>query len=184
MSGIFLPKGLPTSGSDRKRDILHNAGLNLFRKVDLIMKKLWSGRFTRGTAKIIEGFTESISFDRRLWKYDIEGSLAHAAMLGKQGIISKADSEKIGTGLREIAKEIERGTFRFREDLEDIHMNIEAALIKKIGETGGKLHTARSRNDQVAVDLRLYLRDETKKILTLIRKFQRTLLAIAEKHLA
>lgn len=148
------------------------------------MKKLWSGRFTRGTAKIIEGFTESISFDRRLWKYDIEGSLAHAAMLGKQGIISKADSEKIGTGLREIAKEIERGTFRFREDLEDIHMNIEAALIKKIGEAGGKLHTARSRNDQVAVDLRLYLRDETKKILTLIRKFQRTLLTIAEKHLA
>jgi argininosuccinate lyase len=147
------------------------------------MKKLWSGRFTRGTAKIIEGFTESISFDKRLWKYDIEGSIAHATMLGKQGIISRRDSENIITGLKEIAGEIARGRFKFREDLEDIHMNIEAALIKKIGETGGKLHTARSRNDQIALDLRLYLRDETKKILTLLRIFQGTLLSIAEKHL-
>jgi argininosuccinate lyase len=147
------------------------------------MKKLWSGRFTRGTAKIIEGFTESISFDKRLWKYDIEGSIAHATMLGRQGIISRRDSENIITGLKEIAGEIARGRFKFREDLEDIHMNIEAALIKKIGETGGKLHTARSRNDQIALDLRLYLRDETKKILTLLRIFQGTLLSIAEKHL-
>ncbi len=147
------------------------------------MKKLWSGRFTKKAAKIIEGFTESISFDKRLWKYDIEGSIAHAAMLGKQGIISKGDSEKIITGLKKIAEEIEKGKFRFREDLEDIHMNIEAALIQKIGEKGGKLHTARSRNDQIALDLRLYLREETKKILTLIKKFQQALLTIAAKHL-
>jgi argininosuccinate lyase len=148
-----------------------------------IMKKLWSGRFTKGTAKIIERFTESISFDKRLWKYDIEGSIAHAAMLGKQGIINKGDSEKIIAGLKKIAEEIEKGKFRFREDLEDIHMNIEAALIQKIGEAGGKLHTARSRNDQIALDLRLYLREETKKILTLINKFQQALLTIATKHL-
>jgi argininosuccinate lyase len=147
------------------------------------MKKLWSGRFTKRAAKIIEGFTESISFDKRLWKYDIEGSIAHATMLGKQGIISKGDSEKIITGLKKIAEEIEKGKFRFREDLEDIHMNIEAALIQKIGEAGGKLHTARSRNDQIALDLRLYLREETKKILTLINKFQQALLTIAAKHL-
>ncbi len=148
------------------------------------MKKLWSGRFTKGTAKIIEGFTESISFDKRLWKYDIQGSIAHAKMLGKQGIISKDDSEKIIDGLKEIAKEIESGKFMFREDLEDIHMNIEAALIRKIGETGGKLHTARSRNDQIVLDLKLYLREETEELINLIRKFQKTLLTIAEKHLA
>jgi argininosuccinate lyase len=148
-----------------------------------IMKKLWSGRFTKGTAQIIERFTESISFDKRLWKYDIEGSIAHATMLGRQGIISKGDSEKIITGLKKIAKEIGEGKFRFREDLEDIHMNIEAALIQKIGEAGGKLHTARSRNDQIALDLRLYLRDETKKIQTLVKKFQQALLTIAAKHL-
>jgi argininosuccinate lyase len=147
------------------------------------MKKLWSGRFTKGTAKIIEGFTESISFDKQLWRYDIQGSIAHATMLGKQGIISKDDSETIISGLRKIAKEIESGRFKFREDLEDIHMNIEAALIQKVGEAGGKLHTARSRNDQISLDLRLYLREETKNIRTLIIKFQRTLLSISEKHL-
>ncbi len=104
-------------------------------------------------------------------------------MLGKQGIIPKEDSEKIINGLRDIAHEIESGKFRFRKDLEDIHMNIEAALIKKIGDAGGKLHTARSRNDQVALDLRLYLRAETREILSLIKKFQKTLLNIATKHL-
>jgi argininosuccinate lyase len=148
------------------------------------MKKAWSGRFKEKTSDIVEHFTESISFDNRLWMYDIEGSIAHARMLGKQGIISQDDSEKIVKGLKEIAKEIENGKFRFREDLEDIHMNIESALIKKIGDTGGKLHTARSRNDQVALDLRLYLREESKEILSLIRKFQEILLSIATKHIS
>ncbi len=147
------------------------------------MKKPWAGRFRKKTSKIVESFTESISFDHRLWKYDIEGSIAHTKMLGKQGLISKEDSEKIIRGLEEIARDIEAGSFTFREDLEDIHMNIEAALIKKIGDVGGKLHTARSRNDQVALDLRLYLRAESKEIISLIKKFQKTLLSIATKHL-
>jgi len=147
------------------------------------MKKPWAGRFKDRTSKITEHFTESVSFDHRLWKYDIEGSIAHAKMLGKQGIITKADSEKIIKGLETIAKEIETGRFIFREDLEDIHMNIESALMKKIGDAGGKLHTARSRNDQIALDLRLYVRIETKEILSLLKKFQETLLNAAAKHL-
>jgi argininosuccinate lyase len=147
------------------------------------MKKPWSGRFSEKTSSVVESFTESISFDHRLWKYDIEGSIAHAKMLGKHSIISREDSEKIIKGLEEIAKEIETGKFRFRKKLEDIHMNIEAALIEKTGDAGRKLHTARSRNDQVALDLRLYLRSETKEILSLIKKFQKILLHIAIKYL-
>ncbi|MCL5422130.1 MAG: argininosuccinate lyase [Nitrospirae bacterium] len=147
------------------------------------MKKLWGGRFREKTSGIVESFTESISFDRRLWKCDIEGSIAHAGMLGKQGIISKNDSEKIIRGLKAIAYEIESGRFRFREDLEDIHMNIETALIKKIGPAGKKLHTARSRNDQVALDLRLYLRDETGSIISAIAGLQEALVNIAEKNM-
>ncbi len=144
------------------------------------MKKLWAGRFTEKTAKVVESFSESISFDKRLWRYDIEGSIAHAIMLGRQGIITKDDTEAIIKGLREIASEIESGKFRFREDLEDIHMNIENALIEKIGNTGKKLHTARSRNDQIALDIRLYLRAEITEIISLIRSLQRTLLDVAE----
>ncbi len=147
------------------------------------MKKPWAGRFREKTSKIVESFTESISFDHRLWRYDIEGSIAHAKMLAKQGIISIKDSEKIIRGLKEIAKDIETGRFRFREGFEDIHMNIEASLIKKIGNVGGKLHTARSRNDQVALDLRLYLRAEIKEILSLIKESQKILLNTATKHL-
>jgi argininosuccinate lyase len=146
------------------------------------MKKPWAGRFKGKTAGIAERFTESISFDKRLWAHDIEGSIAHAKMLRKQGIISQEDSEKITKGLKEIAREIGSGEFRFREDLEDIHMNIEAALMRKIGEVGGKLHTARSRNDQVALDLRLYLREETEEIRSLIKKVQKALLNVAAKH--
>ena len=147
------------------------------------MKKPWAGRFSEKTSRVVESFTESVSFDHHLWKYDIEGSIAHANMLVKQGFISKEDSEKIIKGLEEIAKEIETGKFRFRKELEDIHMNIEAALIRKTGDAGRKLHTARSRNDQVALDLRLYLRAETKEILLLIKKFQMILLRIAIKYL-
>ncbi len=147
------------------------------------MKKPWAGRFKEKTSRTVESFTESISFDRRLWRYDIMGSIAHAKMLGKQGIIPGSDSEKIVRGLEEIAKEIEAGKFKFRDDLEDIHMNIEAALIKNIGPVGGKLHTARSRNDQVALDLRLLLRTEAKEIISLIKRFQKTILSVAEKNL-
>jgi len=147
------------------------------------MKKPWGGRFKEETSRVVESFTESISFDHRLWRYDIQGSIAHAKMLGKQGIITKEDSAKIIKGLEEIAKDIETGKFAFREDLEDIHMNIESALIRKIGDTGRKLHTARSRNDQVALDLRLYIRNESAEIVTLIKQFQKTLLNTAAKHL-
>ncbi len=147
------------------------------------MKKPWTGRFTEKTSRLVEYFTESISFDQRLWRYDIEGSIAHAKMLGRQGIIPRKDSETIINGLKTIAKEIEAGRFTFSEELEDIHMNIEAALIKKIGPAGKKLHTARSRNDQVALDLRLYLRDESREIISLIKALQRIILNIAEKNI-
>lgn len=147
------------------------------------MKKLWAGRFAEKTSKIAEAFTESISFDKRLWRYDIEGSIAHAKMLGKQKIISQKDSSAIINGLKNIAGEIETGRFRFTVELEDIHMNIEAALIKNIGDTGKKLHTARSRNDQVALDLRLYLRAETKETIALIKNLQKTLLNAAGKNI-
>ncbi len=148
------------------------------------MKKPWGGRFKEKTSSAVEDFTESISFDRRLWRHDIQGSIAHAKMLGKQGIIPARDAAAIVKGLTEIAEEIVSGRFRFRPELEDIHMNIEASLVKKIGEAGKRLHTARSRNDQVALDLRLYLREVTREILSLMLKFQRTLLSIAERHIS
>jgi len=147
------------------------------------MKKPWSGRFTEKTAEVVEKYTESISFDKRLWIYDIEGSIAHAKMLAKQGIIPKKDADKIIKGLKEIYREIEDGRFKFREEFEDIHMNIESALIEKIGEIGGRLHTARSRNDQVALDIRLYLRAEAKEIISLLKNLQTVLADIAEKNL-
>jgi argininosuccinate lyase len=147
------------------------------------MKKPWAGRFRGKTARTVESFTESVSFDRRLWRHDIEGSIAHAKMLGRQGIIPAGDSRKIVKGLKEIALEMEKGKFRFKPGLEDIHMNIEAALTAKIGPAGGKLHTARSRNDQVALDMRLYLRAEVKEILSLTRALQQALLDVAERHM-
>ncbi len=147
------------------------------------MKKPWSGRFTEKTSEIVEQYTESIFFDKRLWKYDIEGSIAHAKMLARQDIISTEDSQKIINGLMEIHEEIKAGTFKFEPELEDIHMNIETALIKKIGEVGGKLHTARSRNDQVALDFRLYIRHETKEIIKLLVTAEEVLADISEKNL-
>lgn len=147
------------------------------------MKKPWSGRFKEKTADIVEQYTESISFDRRLWKYDIEGSIAHAKMLARQRIIAKKDADKIIKGLREIYQEIKDGKFKFKEELEDIHMNIEAALIEKIGEIGGRLHTARSRNDQVALDIRLYLREEVREIISLLKGLETTLVELADKYL-
>lgn len=147
------------------------------------MKKPWGGRFKDKTAKILEEFSESVSFDRRLWKEDIEGSIAHAKMLHKQGIIDDKELNQLIEGLLEISKEIEEGRFVFRTELEDVHMNIERALIEKIGNTGAKLHTARSRNDQVATDLRLYLRKEVSEIVELIHALQKTLISLAEKNI-
>ncbi|GAB4535447.1 MAG: argininosuccinate lyase [Thermodesulfovibrionia bacterium] len=147
------------------------------------MDKPWSGRFREKTEKIVEEFTSSVPFDVRLWRYDIEGSVAHARMLAKCGIISKDDADLIVKGLNEVKREIENGRFRFLNSLEDVHMNIEHALIKKIGPVGGRLHTARSRNDQIALDLRLYLRDEIGEIVGLIRSFQDVLLNLSERYI-
>ena len=146
-------------------------------------KKLWGGRFGADTNRQVEAFTASIDFDRRLAPYDIQGSIAHAQMLGKCGILAKGEVEAIVTGLTEIAEEIVQGTFRIDPALEDIHMHVERRLIEKIGDVGGKLHTARSRNDQVALDLRLYLREAIGQIREGIRILQDVLLAKAEVKL-
>src|SRR3989338_2619710 len=145
--------------------------------------KPWSGRFTQKTDKLVEEFNASISFDKRLYKHDIIGSIAHARMLAKVGIIKKREAERIISGLKAIEKEIEAGKFRFTSDMEDIHMAIEKRLIEKTGPVGGKLHTARSRNDQVALDVRLYLRDEVKETQGLIRGLQQSLVDVAKKNL-
>ena len=147
------------------------------------MKKPWGGRFKEKTAKILEEFSESVSFDQRLWKEDIEGSIAHAKMLNKQGIIEDRELKLILKGLKEIAKEIEQGKFHFKTELEDVHMNIEKVLIEKIGSAGARLHTARSRNDQVATDLRLYLRKKVSEIQGLLTEFEKTIIDIAQKHI-
>ncbi len=135
--------------------------------------KLWGGRFAEQTAASVESFSESISYDWRLYRHDIIGSKAHAKMLAKQGLINEAERDAILAGLSEIEAEIRDGRFQFRIELEDIHMNIEQALTDKIGAAGAKLHTARSRNDQVALDIRLYLRDEAACLDTLLTDVQR-----------
>jgi argininosuccinate lyase len=145
-------------------------------------KKPWSGRFKEQTDKLTERFTSSLSFDVRLWRYDIQGSSAHAAMLARQNIITYDEKELIVKGLKEIENEIEEGTFIFQDELEDVHMNIEAALIEKIGSVGGKLHTARSRNDQVLVDLKLYLKDEINSLGQCLKNLKATIVEIAEKY--
>lgn len=147
------------------------------------MKKPWSGRFKEKTEKAVEDFTSSVSFDKRLWKYDIEGSIAHAKMLKKQKIISPKDTGLIVRSLNKIKQRIEKGQFKFSNTLEDVHMNIEYALIKELGNRGGKLHTARSRNDQIALDLRLFLREEIKEIIGMVKNFQDVLVNLAEKHI-
>ena len=146
------------------------------------MKKLWGGRFSQSTDSLVETFTQSVQYDVRLYQEDIMGSIAHCEMLVKQGILSPQEGDKIIQGLLEIKREIETGTFKPDPSMEDIHMNIEARLIEKIGPVGGKLHTARSRNDQVVLDERLYLRREIGEIVDLIRGLQKVLVARAREH--
>ncbi len=146
--------------------------------------KPWAGRFTQPTDKFVEEFTASIAFDQRMYRYDIQGSIAHARMLARQRIIAESDAEQIVAGLEAILADIEAGNFEFKVSLEDIHMNIEARLIERIGPVGGKLHTARSRNDQVALDVRLYLRDELQEIGGYLDRLQEALLTQAEANLA
>ncbi len=142
--------------------------------------KMWGGRFASSPAAIMEEINASISFDKRLWRQDIAGSKAHAAMLAATGILTKAEAKKIADGLDQIAAEIESGKFKFSAKLEDIHLNIESRLKDIIGPVAGKLHTARSRNDQVATDFRLYIRDEIDTIDVLLAELE---LALAEKAL-
>jgi argininosuccinate lyase len=145
--------------------------------------KLWGGRFTVGTAPSVEAFTASIDIDARLYRHDIRGSIAHAKMLAKQRIIAATDAKKIIRGLQAVEREIDNGKFKFSLADEDIHMNIERRLTELIGPVGGKLHTARSRNDQVALDMRLYLRDEVKSIIAGLHALQRELATVAKKNL-
>ena len=144
--------------------------------------KPWGGRFTEATNELVEEFTASIPYDWRLYPYDIAGSMAHAAMLAKTGIITKKESARIIRGLEDVLREIASDKFSFSIELEDIHMNIEHRLMEKIGPVGGKLHTARSRNDQVALDIRMYLRDEIEEIHELLRGLQTVIVGLADRH--
>lgn len=147
------------------------------------MTKLWGGRFQKETDRLVEDFHSSISFDQRLYQYDIKGSIAHARMLGKVGIISPGEAQTIVQGLEEVLSDIEAGRVEFSVGAEDIHMNVEQLLTAKVGEVGKKLHTARSRNDQVALDIRMYIKDEMDQVIVMLRRLQVSLLNLAEKHL-
>ncbi len=140
---------------------------------------LWGGRFSAETRDEVAEYTESISYDRRLYRWDVRGSQAHVRMLARQGIIPAATAEAIAAELESIAGRIERGDFKFKTELEDIHMHIESALIEKLGAEGARVHSARSRNDQVALDIRLYLRDEVDQLSSGIREFQLALVKAA-----
>src|SRR5215831_13489827 len=141
------------------------------------------GRFARGRLPEVEAFSASLPFDRRLYRHDILGSIAHARMLARVGLLTSREANAIEAGLKEIEREIESGRFQFDLADEDIHLAVERRLTEKIGAAGRKLHTARSRNDQVALDLRLYLRDEISSIIQLLHALVRSLAAVAERHL-
>lgn len=146
-------------------------------------KKPWSGRFTQETNTLVEAFTESISFDARLYAQDIQGSIAHSKMLAAIGVISAQEASDIERGLNDIKAQIEQGNFEWSAELEDVHMNIEARLTDTIGDAGKKLHTGRSRNDQVATDIRLYMREATDSVIQQIKLLQAALLAQAENEI-
>ena len=146
------------------------------------MAKLWGGRFSKNTNELVDAFNASIDFDKRLYNEDIRGSIAHAKMLAKCGIIPVEDGEKIVAGLKDILADIEAGNFSFEVALEDIHMNVEARLTERIGQAGARLHTARSRNDQVALDMHMYMKREVAEIAELLINFEKALLTVAKKH--
>jgi len=147
-------------------------------------KKTWSGRFSEPVSELVERYTASIRFDQRLAEHDIQGSLAHAQMLSHQGIISQDDLAAIRHGLSQIQQEIREHRFVWLQELEDVHLNIEKRLTALIGDAGKRLHTARSRNDQVATDIRLYLRAATDDIISLLKALQTALIDLAEQHIA
>lgn len=147
------------------------------------MAQLWGGRFTKETDKLVYAFNASIGFDKRLFRQDIEGSLAHVKMLGKQGILTKEETDKITDGLVSIRKDVENGSLAIDESYEDIHSFVEAVLTERIGEAGKKLHTGRSRNDQVALDMRLYTRSQIETVEELLKELLTVLLRIMEENL-
>ena len=144
----------------------------------------WAGRFDEPMSDLLKRYNASVNFDKRMWRQDIRGSLAHAKMLVKQNIISVEDGEKIQNGMQQIIKEIESGEFQWSLDLEDVHFNIESRLIALVGDAGKRLHTARSRNDQVATDIRLFLRDNVDLILQKLTDFRKVLVNLAEREAA
>ena len=144
--------------------------------------KLWGGRFKKETDRLVEDFHSSISFDQRLYKQDIRGSMAHARMLGKIGVLSEEEVQILVQGLKGILQDIEEG-LKFEIGAEDIHMNIEKLLTQRVGEVGKKLHTARSRNDQVALDVKMYVKEEIVAVSNLLLALQAEILALSEKHL-
>jgi argininosuccinate lyase len=143
----------------------------------------WSALFSEPMSELVKRYTSSVMFDKRLWRADIEGSLAHAQMLAHQKIISKTDHDDIVRGLRQVAQEIDKGEFEWKLDLEDVHLNIEARLSQLVGDAGKRLHTGRSRNDQVATDVRLWLRDEIDDICDLLSHFRHSLVEVAEQNI-
>ncbi len=147
------------------------------------MAQLWGGRFTKETDKLVYAFNASVSFDQKFYKQDIEGSIAHVTMLAKQGILTEKERDQIIEGLKGILRDVENGTLKITEEYEDIHSFVEANLIHRIGDVGKKLHTGRSRNDQVALDMKLYTRDEIKEIDGLLKTLLETLLDLMEQHL-
>lgn len=147
------------------------------------IKKMWGGRFSDSSSSVTEKLSVSVHFDKKLYKHDIEGSIAHSQMLNKIGVLSNEELNQIVSGLEEVKTEIENGTFNFRNELEDIHMNIESRLTEIIGPVGKKLHTARSRNDQVALDTRLYVREQCDIIQTLLKEYISLLVKTAEENI-
>jgi argininosuccinate lyase len=145
-------------------------------------KKPWGGRFTAATNEFVETYTASVDFDQRLYRHDINGSIAHATMLARVGVLTEAECKTIVNGLKDILTDIERGDFAWSVSLEDVHMNIEARLTERVGDVGKKLHTGRSRNDQVATDIRLYLREEIDALCEGLLAMQQALLNLAERE--
>ena len=141
--------------------------------------KLWGGRFTEATDTFVQAFTASVEFDQRLYRQDIEGSQAHAKMLCKVGVLSTADRDAILRGLDQVLQEIESDVFSWSIEREDVHMNIEARLTEIIGDAGKRLHTGRSRNDQVATDIRLYLREHITRVISELSRFANVLIHLS-----
>ncbi|KAK7282895.1 hypothetical protein RIF29_12002 [Crotalaria pallida] len=172
----------PRKVNPRMQPLRASSSLSSSRQQGTKEAKLWGGRFEESVTDAVERFTESISYDKQLYKHDIMGSIAHASMLAHQGLISASDRDSIIDGLNEIERRIENGEFNWRTDREDVHMNIEAALTDMIGEPAKKLHTARSRNDQVLTDFRLWCRDAIDKILKSMKHLQVSLVTLALKN--